>query len=183
MFKRSTVFGYCILIIAILLVVFQYLNIKRVEKNLIMSLSQQKRLERYIVSSFNVTWRQEEVEAIGISLSMLTDSCYVIYLPMGLCRSCFTSLLFAFQDNNIDYKNVTVLSEANDFEVKSICSARGVGYYALEYSLGGLNDIIVSRLYQGHYPLSMKYNLERNEILSLFLSNDNKNLSSIIESD
>lgn len=174
MFKKSSVIIYGVLIVSLLFVFIQHLNIKRIESSFSVLLNQQVGLENYVSSSFNVMWQEQENEAIQLALSMLADSCYVVYLPAGLCRSCFTTLLFAFQDHNVDFNKITVLSEANDPEIRSACNARGILFHVLDTSLNGITDIIVTRLYHGYLPLAVKYNLERDRIFALFISDNSK---------
>lgn len=161
-----------ILFLSAFFVLAQYHNISRIKKELDISRFQQRSLEEYVFGSYEAVWRNEETRAIDCALSEIHDSCYVIYLPAGLCRSCFTSLLLAFQDHQIDSKRITVLSEANDMEVRAACSARSIHFQLLFEPIEGLNDIIVTRLYRGFFPLAMKYNLDRDYVFAMFLSDN-----------
>lgn len=159
-----------ILSLSALFVLVQNHNISSIKKELDISRLKQRSLEEYVFCSYEAVWRDEENRAIGRALSEIQDSSLVVYLPAGLCRSCFTSLLLAFQDHQIDSKRITVLSEANDMEVRAACSARSIQFQLLFEPIEGLNDIIVTRHYRGFFPLAMKYNLDRDYVFALFLS-------------
>lgn len=166
-----------VLCFSLVFVVIQYINVASISRDYRAAKDIISSLEDYVCNSFIVGCKEEENEAINRAVPFLTDSSFVVYLPESLCRSCFTTLLFAFQDHSVDYERIIVLCEGNDVEVKAACTARGIGYFPLGDSIDGLFDIIVTRLCYGITPLAIKYNLERDQVFALFLSDDTRFIS------
>ena len=170
--SKSTLFTILLFLLLSALVIVQYVNVSKMRKGLDLTLQRQSVLEEYVFNSYEITWKEEENNAINCALSEIRDSNYVVYLPAGLCRACFTNLLLAFQDHQIGFDRISVLSEINDMEVRAMCNARGVSIRLLNESIEGLDDIIVTRLYRGFFPLAMKYNLDRDQIFAMFVSDN-----------
>lgn len=166
-------FVLVIVIFSLSLVVVQFYNLKKLQVALNQAQRDRAELEGYISDSFNRTWRDEENMVLDLVFSILPDSCVGAYLPASLCRACFSSLVFSLQENNVEFSKLIVLSEANDYEVRSECLSRGIAFRVMNSSIDGIDDIIIARYYRSFLPLSMKYNIERDYELSLFLSDDN----------
>lgn len=160
------------LILFPLFTVAQLFNVSRINRELNDAKERQRDLENYVCNSFVAACNEAENGAYYCSLPFLTESSVVVYLPEGLCRSCFMTLLFAFQDLSVSADRVVVLSESLDMEVRSACNARGIKFQKTDHSIDGLSDIIVSRLVHGSIPIAVRYNLERDYVLSLFFSDD-----------
>lgn len=133
-----------------------------------------KEYSNYILHSFNLHSTREQTQATDISLSFLKDSSLVVFLPRGLCRACFSSLLIELQDNHIPGDRVYVISDGRDYEVQFECIARGVHYSGIDAHLDGLHDIILTRYYRGYFPVQMLYDLGREKVFKLFISDDEK---------
>lgn len=138
--------------------------------------------QEYIWSSFSV---QKVATSYGVFsgyedyLSTLSDSSIVVFLPSEICRSCFVSMLCVFSDSNVDYSNVCVVSERNDYQVFSECTSRHIQYVVSELFFDTIapEEIVLFRKYCGFLPITMNYSVGKDNILSLFLS-DNKSLLS-----
>lgn len=166
---RKTVILYCVSGISLLLVIIQFYNIRCIDRELKSVQAQQIGLEDYICNSFDVTWRDAESIAINTMIPFVDNYSLVVYLPSGLCRACFTTLLIACQEHEIDFNKVIVLSETEDLWIKSSCTSREIKYLTLNEEIEGLFDVYVSRLDHGVTPLVMRYNLERDYEFSLFM--------------
>lgn len=132
-------------------------------------------LENYILSSFNATTLQDRALVSEVCQSFLDDSLLVAYLPASLCHACLSSLLFALQDHDFPWSKVSIISEKEDYEARTECSSRGINYVVKTLSVESISDILVFRLYRGFFPIVMDFDLSREPILSIFLS-DNENL-------
>jgi hypothetical protein len=165
----------------LMLVMFalQMMNVNRIEKALDENIKAQRVLDNYILSTFSLDSSLSKEKVAEICRPHLKDSSYVLYLPAGLCRACFSSLLFAFQDHGISGETITVISGQEDFEVKAECLARGIHYMVNTEKVESISDILLFRLYQGFLPVVLSYNLGRDKVLSLFLS-DNDRLLQIL---
>lgn len=168
--SKKSYFLFVALLLSVLFVIIQAFNVSAINKKLNITRYRQLSLEDYAYNSFFVSWKDSENEAINFALPFLEDYSYVVYLPAGLCRSCFSTLLFAFQDHSVSFETILILCETNDLEVKAACNSRGIHFISLNSTIEGLSDIIVTRNYNGVIPMAMKYNLERDYIFSVFLS-------------
>lgn len=155
-----------------LLVFIQGKNAKEMQHNVERIKSLNENLAGYVCHTFSLSWLSEEEKVFNQILPYMDESTFLVYLPAGLCRSCFSSLLFAFQDNGIELSKISVFSEQSDVEVKSECVSRGARFKIFPTGTEGIEDILVFRLYKGFLPINIKYNLERNSELMLFLSDD-----------
>lgn len=169
MSRRGVLFSGVVLILSLILIVIQQFNIKRIATVLGDLVLKQQNEEKYIISSFDKHNLIREADVMKFCLDCARDSICVVYIPESLCRACFSSLLLAFQDNEYPFSRIMVISEKDDYEIRSECVSRGISYRTSNYSYDGLDDIFVVRYYRRVYPIAMKYNLERESILRLFL--------------
>jgi hypothetical protein len=130
--------------------------------------------ESYILSSFNASTLQDKVLVYELCQPYLNDSSLVVYLPSGLCHACFSSLIFSLQDQKFPGDKVTIISEQEDFEVKRECLSLGIHYSVERLPVESISDILVFRSYRGFLPIAMEYDLKREPILPLFLSDNEK---------
>lgn len=131
-------------------------------------------LEEYILSSFDGSNQQDRVIVSNICQPFINDTSFVVYVPIGLCRACFSSLIYSLQDIAFPVKRVTVITERDDYEVKTECISRGIQYVVSDQSVDMISSILLFRLYQGFLPISMQFSLGRETILPLFLSDDER---------
>lgn len=158
-------------------------KLNQLEKAILESRREKRVFESYILSSFNTTDLHDKVIISEICQPYLNDTSLVIYLPSGLCRACFSSLIFSFQDRDLPGNRVTVISGREDFEVKAECFSRGIHYIVNDLSVESVSDVMLFRLYQGFLPIGMKYNVGRESLLSLFLSDDERLLHVLAGAD
>ena len=177
MSKRVLSLLLCLVVVCVC-ICWQYHNQVKLDKAVRHTLSLNRNMAKYISNSFVASWHSEEEKIISQLMEEIDSSSYYVYLPAGLCRACFTSLLFAFQDNQIDFSKISVFSERLEIEVKSECLSQGAHYAVRNTGVDGIEDIIIVRLYQGYLPLAMKYNLEREYELQLFLSDNSPFIAS-----
>ena len=79
--------------------------------------------------------------------------------------------MFAIQDNCVSFQRIKVLCEVDDYEIRSECISRDIRFGVLNYAIESATDIIIYRKSKG-IPISMRYNLGRDHILTLFLSDE-----------
>lgn len=165
---------YILLALAFVLVVVQRHNVKQLETAVYERAQSQHVIESYVLSSFDAGEFQGKAGITEICLPHLSETSLVLFLPSGLCRACFSSLIFAFQDRNIPGNRITVISEREDIEVKAECLARGIHYLVNNQPVDSVSSILLFRLYQGFLPVALCYNVSREPLLSLFLSDDDR---------
>ena len=98
-------------------VLMQNHNVRVMRDEALSHLSTLKMMEKYIWHSFGYQQKNDENIVFDLSRQFLSSSNCVIYLPQGVCRSCFTALLLALQDFGYSYSNVVILAEKDDFEM------------------------------------------------------------------
>ena len=170
MYNRYTIFIITFLCgVSCLLCLFQQHNVNKLKQRIY-----EKEIPTisYVKSSFDINGNEAGLEVIKSLVPSMSDSTICIFLPSSLCRSCFTSLLFSLQDNNVNWYNLKVVSEIDDYEIRSQCISRGIDYSVMGYAVDGVNDIIIVRKYNGFRPISMMYNYNYDSILTLFLSDE-----------
>lgn len=176
MSNKAIILFFSLLVITGILVSFQRYNVNRIGKAVENTAIIERTLRNYVLASFDSNSLRGKVEVTKMCEPYLKDGIFVLYLPSGLCRACFSSLLFAFQDHELPGDRVVVISEREDVEVKAECVARGITFMVSNQEIEFISDIILFRLYRGFLPISMNYNLGRNSILPLFFSEDEQML-------
>ena len=174
MLGKANYLIFILLAAVLVLVLVQRHNVKQVETAMLEKSQGQRVLENYILSSFYANEFQGRAEVNDMCYPHLNDTSFVLYLPPELCRACFSSLVFSFQDRNIPGSRITVISGREDIEVKAECLARGIRYLVNDLAVAPISDIILFRLYQGFLPVALSYNVGREPLLSLFLSDDDR---------
>ena len=164
--------GVVLFVLFFLLSLFQYLGISR-SKDVIAEMSNQiSTLNTYVWHDFAIMTKEDEIELFDSLIGQASGAKLFIYVPDGLCRACFSSLLFSLHDNNVLENEIYVLSEVDDLEIKAECLARGISFFVSSKRFDSVCDILVFRLYRGYLPIMMKYALGRERILKLFLLDD-----------
>lgn len=153
-------------------VLMQNHNVHVMRDEALSHISTMKTMEKYIWHSFGYQQKGDENIVFDLSQQFLSSSNCVIYLPQGVCRSCFTALLLALQDDGYSYSNVVVLAEKDDFEIKSECSNKKIKYSVSGTNVDSDGAIVISRLYRGFLPIVTRYSLGDDSILHCFLSDD-----------
>jgi len=172
------------LVVAMLaLVLISRHSVNRLEEALLRDAEKERVFESYTLSSFNASALQDKVLVSELCQSYLNDSSLVAYLPSGLCRACFSSLVFSLHDHEFPEDRITIISEQEDFEVKKECFSRGIHYMVEKLPVGSIPDIMVFRLYRGFLPIAIEYNLNREPLLPLFLSDDERLLRILTHAD
>ncbi len=181
--KIYNIFFILLLVLAVVLVVVQRYKAEQMGMALQEIIHEHGVLEQYALSTFYANEFEGRAEISEICYPLLTDTSFVLYLPPGLCRACFSSLIFSFQDRNLPGSRITVVSGREDIDVKAECFARGIRYLVDNRPVAPLSDIILFRLYQGFLPVALSYNVGREQLLTLFLSDDDKLLQTLSGND
>lgn len=158
-------------------------NVNQLEVAMLGMAQKQRVMENYILSSFNESTHHDEAMILETCQPFLNDTSLVLYLPSSLCRACFSSLIFSLQDNSFPWGKVTVISEREDFEVRSECLSRDISFVIGNQHVELFSNIMLFRLYQGYLPISMEFSLNRESLLPLFLSDDERLLQVISGAD
>lgn len=147
-------------------------NVNQLEATMLSLAQKQRVMENYILSSFNESTHQDKAMILESCQPFLNDTSLVLYLPSSLCRACFSSLVFSLQDNGLPLSRVTVISEREDFEVRTECVSRDISFVVGDQNVELFSNIMLLRLYQGYLPISLEFSLNRESLLPLFLSDD-----------
>lgn len=168
---------------ALALVIVQQINLRSVETLLRESRRVQSEFQHYSIQTFNLQNSIEQRHAIETCMSLQQDSSLVAFIPRGLCRACFTSLLMALHDSNFPSTNILIVNDGNDVEVKSECVSRGFRYMSINLGLDNLGDIVLTRKYRGVLPIYMLYDQGRDSVLKTFISDDERLFGSLVGMD
>lgn len=157
--------------VSVICVLIQNHSINRASEILEQNRHIRQDLEEYVVASFQGSI--DEYQIIDMCDAYINDSKMAIYLPVGLCRACFSSLVFTLQDIAFPFEDITVICDDRDIEVQSECISRGMNNILLEISDSPIKDIVIIKRGKDGRPVSMRYNLGDEYILNIFLSNLN----------
>lgn len=174
MSTKSYTIIFFLFFVALALVLVSNLHVCRIKDAVKQNVQTERVFENYILASFNATTLQDRALVSEVCQSYLDDAHLVAYLPSGLCHACFSSLLLALQDYDYPWSKVIIISEKEDYEVRAECYARSINYMVKTLSVESVSNILVFRSYRGFFPIVMDYDLSREPILPLFLSDNEK---------
>lgn len=179
MSTKSHIIFLSLFLVALAFILVSRRSVHQLEEAVRQEAQKESVLENYILSSFNAATLQDKALISESCLPRLNDTDVIAYLPSGLCHACFSSLLFALQDRGLPWDRITVICAEEDYDVRSECRARGINYFVESLPIESISDILVFRLYRGFLPVVMDYDLKREPLLPLFLS-DNENLLRVL---
>ena len=174
MLTKTHILSISLIAISLTLVLVLRHSIVQLENAMLGMKMEQRVMEDYILSSFNENNLQDKTIISDICQPYLCDTNYVVYLPKGLCRACFSSLIFSFQDKEVPGNRIIVICGEEDIQVKSECFSRGIQYVVNSQPIEAFSNIMLFRLYNGFLPIALEYNLGREQLLTLFFSNDER---------
>ena len=157
-------------VLSLVLITIQWLSVRRMEKALESSSSAQRVMEQYILSSFNPELSYSERFFLESCQPVLNDSSCLFYVPQSLCRACFSSLFFAFEDLSISGKSLLAIRDSNDPEVMAECSSRGIRCIAAPFSIDAEDNIILARKTEDGAIRVMSFTVGLEPILHMFFT-------------
>ncbi|MBO5562693.1 MAG: hypothetical protein J5939_03145 [Bacteroidales bacterium] len=163
--------------LALLLLIFSIVCLQQyIIHKLYSMLAQTKTLQtgyrNYVLNTFNQQNTSAQINVADICKTYLKDSSFVVFLPKGLCRSCFSSLLIDLQDSRISGEKVCVISDGFDYTARAECKARNMDYLSIPLGIDDISGIVIVRNYRGFMPVQMLYNQSSKNVFQLFISDD-----------
>lgn len=174
MSNKAYILFISLLAVTLALVLLSRHSVNQMESTMLGIDKEIHNLEDYILASFDGSNQKDKVIVSDICQPFINDTSLVIYLPIGLCRACFSSLIYSLQDMDFPNNRITVISEREDYEVKTECIARSIEYVVTDQPVEMISNIILFRLYQGFLPITMLFSLGRENILPLYLSDEER---------
>ena len=167
--KTAIPFLSCSLVLLSIIMVWQTSITNRLRQSLEQTAASILTYKEYI--AYTSVWCA--IGGTDAFLSLLFDyagsSSLVVYVPVSVCRSCFTSLMFYLQDSGFSMDEVVVLSQNNDISLKRETKSYGSTFYCDDFFDDEIADIVVFRKVKGFLPISMRYKQGYDVILSAFL--------------
>ena len=165
----------CLLAFLIVLMLLQIVVSNRLQRSLEQSVSSSRIYEEYIAyTSINGNFEDTD-DIISIMYDYAGMFSLVLYVPISVCRSCFTTLMFFLQDLGYPMEKIVVLSQNNDISLKREAQSYGCSYFNTVFTKDEIPDIIVFRKVNGYLPCSIRYKQGYDAVLSVFLDDSNYN--------
>ena len=170
MSDKKTIITFILSIISLLAVIVMFINTLSLSDQLSTALSQNETFKEFIRDTFSSNITANDLDLLDQFSDNMTNPELVVYIPLSICRACFSSLLLNLQDVSFDWSKLLIICEKSDYEINAECVSKGIDVRVNDYvQFDEISNILVYKKIEGYKKYVMKFDIGSEAVLREFL--------------